>query len=80
MDHSRKVSDHLALSSAEYEYNQACLAYHKISHLHLTINELKHVENGGKNDKPTHIFGKQVISIYYFVFHFQGYTILHTHH
>jgi hypothetical protein len=75
MDHSSKVSYHGALSSAEYEYNQSCLACHTASHLHYTINELKHVEIRGKNDKPIHIVGHQVISRYYFLFHFQGYTI-----
>jgi hypothetical protein len=56
VDHSSKVSDKMALSSAEYEYNHACLSCHTTSHLHMILNDLKHVETGGKNNKPIYIY------------------------
>jgi hypothetical protein len=40
---SLNMLDLVALSSAETEYNEACLACQVISHLHMTLNELEQV-------------------------------------
>jgi hypothetical protein len=56
VDHSSNIPDPVSLNSAEYEYNEACIACQSTSHLDMTLNELEQVETGGKYDKPIHLF------------------------
>lgn len=42
IDHSSNLPDPIALSSAEVEYNQACLAIMAATHVHMILQDLEH--------------------------------------
>jgi hypothetical protein len=54
VDHSSNLPDPVALSSAEAEYNEGCLAFMAASHLRMILAELEGVEE--TDLKPTIIF------------------------
>jgi hypothetical protein len=49
--HSSNIPDPVAVSSAESEYNEACLACQTTTHLHMAVNQLEQVETRGKDEK-----------------------------
>jgi hypothetical protein len=54
VDHSSNLPDPVALSSAEAEYNEGCLAFMAASHLRMILAELEGIEE--TDLKPTIIF------------------------
>jgi hypothetical protein len=44
VDHSSNVPDPVAMSSAEVEYNEGCIAFMAASHLRMLLAELEGVE------------------------------------
>jgi hypothetical protein len=47
MDHSSNMPDPVALSSAEAEYNEGCVAFMAASHLRMLLCELEGIDEGG---------------------------------
>jgi hypothetical protein len=45
MDHSSNLPDPVALSSAEAEYNEGCIAFMAASHLRMLLCELEECKN-----------------------------------
>ena len=56
MDHSSNLPDPIALSSAEAEYNEACIAFMSASHLVMLLNELEFVDQYDQDGGLTPIF------------------------
>ena len=56
VDHSSNMPDPVAMSSAEAEYNEACMACMATSHMHMTLNHIEDVKDGSPEDKPIHIY------------------------
>jgi hypothetical protein len=56
VDHSSNMPIPVAMSSAEAEYNQACLACMATGNLHMTLNHIEEIQEGSKQDLPVDIF------------------------
>jgi hypothetical protein len=54
VDHSSNVPDPVAMTSAEAEYNEGCIAFMAASHLRMLLAELEGVEE--QDMEPTNIF------------------------
>ena len=52
VDHSSNMPVTDAMSSAEAEYNEACLAYMATGNMHMTLNHIERVQEGLKDDLP----------------------------
>ena len=46
----------IAMSSAEAEYNECCLACMATGNLHMTLNHVENVKEGSPEDKHVEIF------------------------
>ena len=56
VDHSSNMPGPVAMSSAEAEYNEACLACMATGNMHMTVNHLEGIQEGSEDDKPVDIF------------------------
>jgi hypothetical protein len=56
VDHSSNMPGPVAMSSAEAEYNEACLACMATGNLHMTLNHIEGIQEGSAQDLPVDIF------------------------
>jgi hypothetical protein len=56
IDHSSNLPIPIAMSSAEAEYNQCCLACMATGNMHMTLNHVEGIEEGSAQDHPIDIF------------------------
>jgi hypothetical protein len=56
VDHSSNMPDPIAMSSAEAEYNEACMACMATSHMHMTLNYMENVKDESAEDKAVNIY------------------------
>ena len=56
VDHSSNMPIPVAMSSAEAEYNEACLACMSTGNMHITLNHIEGIQEGSKDDLPVDIF------------------------
>ena len=56
IDHSSNMPIPVALSSAEAEYNQCCLACMATGNMHMTLNHVEGIKEGSDEDLPIDIF------------------------
>ena len=56
VDHSSNMPGPVAMSSAEPEYNEACLACMATGNLHMTLNHIEGIQEGSEQDLPVDIF------------------------
>jgi hypothetical protein len=56
VDHSSNMPGPVAMSSAEAEYNEACLACMATGNLHMTLNHIEGIKEGSEQDLPVDIF------------------------
>jgi hypothetical protein len=56
VDHSSNMPIPVAMSSAEAEYNEACLACMATGNMHMTLNHIEGIQEGSKDDLPVDIF------------------------
>ena len=56
VDHSSNMPVPVAMSSAEAEYNEACLACMPTGNMHMTLNNIEGIQGGSKDDLPVDIF------------------------
>jgi hypothetical protein len=55
VDHSSNMPGPVAMSSAEAEYNEACLACMATGNMHMTVNHLERIQEGSDNIPATGI-------------------------
>jgi hypothetical protein len=51
-----RSSDPVAMISAEAEFNEACLAYTKMTDMHMTLNHIEYTEDEPKEDNTIDIY------------------------
>ena len=56
VDHSSNMPNPIAMSSAEAEYNECCLACMATGNMHMTLNHIEGIKEGSPEDKPIDIF------------------------
>ena len=55
VDHSSNMPGPIAMSSAEAEYNECCLACMATGNMHMTLNHIEGIEDGSPEDLPVDI-------------------------
>jgi hypothetical protein len=56
VDHSSNMPGPIAMSSAEAEYNECCLACMATGNMHMTVNHFEGITEGSPEDLPVDIF------------------------
>ena len=64
VDHSSNMPIPVAMSSAEAEYNQACLACMATGNMHMTLNHIEGIQEGSKEDLPVDILMDNKSAVY----------------
>jgi hypothetical protein len=63
VDHSSNLPDPVALSSAEAEYNEGCIAFMAASHMKMLLCELEMVEETQQQPTPIYFDSKSAIAM-----------------
>ena len=64
VDHSSSMPIPVAMSSAEAEYNQACLECMATGNMHMTLNHIEGIQEGSKEYIPVHILMDNKSAVY----------------
>jgi hypothetical protein len=63
VDHSSNLSDPVALSSAEAEYNEGYIAFMAASHLRMLLCEMEHVDEEAMQPTAMYFDSKSAIAM-----------------